>query len=166
MASSTGAPASRRFSKLTPLTTRPASTSRHAMTRVARLMSATVPIARYPPSVPLATRDPAAALAEAVRLVGVREPRCGVTTIVAVDGPSGAGKSTLGAAVGAALDAPVVHLDDIYPGWDGLADAVPLVTTQVLEPLAAGRPAAYRRWSWVRHEWSRGVVPVPATPVL
>ena len=105
-------------------------------------------------------------MAEVTRLAGERPPRCGPTTIVAVDGPSGSGKSTLGAAIGVALDAPVLHMDDIYPGWDGLADAVPLVTTQVLEPLAAGRPAAYRRWSWVRHEWSRHVVPVPATPLL
>src|ERR1700756_2552409 len=35
LASSTGSPASRRFSKLTPLTTRPSSTSRHGMTRTA-----------------------------------------------------------------------------------------------------------------------------------
>ena len=105
-------------------------------------------------------------MAEAVRLVGLREPRCGATRIVAVDGPSGSGKSTLGAAVGEALDAPVVHMDDIYPGWDGLAEAVPLVTRQVLEPLAAGRPAAYRRWSWVRHAWSKQVVTVPTSPLL
>ncbi|HEU4330365.1 MAG TPA: hypothetical protein VFR40_04555 [Lapillicoccus sp.] len=115
---------------------------------------------------PLATRDPAAAVAEVVRLVGLRVPRCGRTTLVAVDGPSGSGKSVLGAALGDSLEAPVVHMDDIYPGWDGLADAVPLVTTQVLEPLAAGRPAAYRRWSWVGQEWSRQVVPVPETPLL
>src|SRR6201996_6033467 len=37
-ASSTGSPASRRFSKLTPLTTRPSSTSRQGMTRTARLV--------------------------------------------------------------------------------------------------------------------------------
>src|SRR5918997_4024100 len=35
---STGSPASRRLAKLTPLTTRPASTSRHGMTRIATLM--------------------------------------------------------------------------------------------------------------------------------
>jgi uridine kinase len=123
-------------------------------------------IPRYPPPVPLATRDPAAAVAEVVRLAGLREPRCGGTRIVAVDGPSGSGKSTLGTAVGDALAAPVVHMDDIYPGWDGLAEAVPLLTTQVLAPLADGRPAAYRRWSWVRHEWSPQAVPVPASPLL
>ena len=37
-ASSTGSPASRRPWKLTPLTTRPPSTSRQGMTRMARLM--------------------------------------------------------------------------------------------------------------------------------
>ena len=115
---------------------------------------------------PLATRNLAAAVAEAVRLAGTRSPRCGRTTVVAVDGPSGSGKSTLGTAIGAALEAPIVHMDDIYPGWDGLAEAVPLVTTQVLEPLTAGEPAAYRRWDWVRNRWSSHRVPVPPAPVL
>ena len=115
---------------------------------------------------PLTTRNPDAAVAEAVRLVTVRDPRCGPTSVVAVDGPSGSGKSTLGAAIGVALGAPVVHMDDIYPGWDGLAEAVPLVTTQVLEPLAAGEPAAYRRWDWVRSRWSSRRVPVPSAPLL
>src|SRR3954469_10864968 len=36
---STGSPASRRSTKLTPLTTRPASTSRHGITRTAKLIS-------------------------------------------------------------------------------------------------------------------------------
>jgi uridine kinase len=116
--------------------------------------------------VPLTTRDPTAAVAEAARLVAARDPRCGTVRVVAVDGPSGSGKSTLGAQLGAALSAPVVHMDDVYPGWDGLADAVPLVTTQVLAPLATSAEAAYRRWDWVRHRWSRQRVHVDAAPVL
>jgi hypothetical protein len=105
-------------------------------------------------------------VAEAVRLAGERDPRCGDVRLVAVDGPSGSGKSTLGAAIGATLSARVLHMDDIYPGWDGLAEAVPLVTRQVLEPLTAGEPAAYRRWDWVRSRWSSRLVPVPEAPVL
>lgn len=115
---------------------------------------------------PLTTRDPAAAVAEVVQLVAARDPRCGAVRIVAVDGPSGSGKSTLGAQLSEALSAPVVHMDDVYPGWDGLADAVPLVTTQVLEPLATGAEAAYRRWDWVRHRWSSRRVRVEPAPVL
>jgi uridine kinase len=112
------------------------------------------------------TRDPADAVTEAVRLAAARPPRCGPTTVIAVDGPSGSGKSTLGAALGHTLDAPVVHMDDIYPGWDGLGDAVPLVTGQVLEPLARGEPGAYRRWDWTLHEWSDDLVTVPPTARL
>jgi uridine kinase len=44
-------------------------------------------------------------------------------------------------------------MDLIFPGWDGLAEAPGLITQQVLEPIAQGRPAAYRLWSWVRDEW-------------
>ena len=115
---------------------------------------------------PLATRNPAAAVAEAVRLADERAPRCGDVRLVAVDGPSGSGKSTLGAEIGATLGAPVLHMDDIYPGWDGLAEAVPLLTTQVLEPLTSGQPAAYRRWDWVRHRWSSRLVKVPPSLML
>jgi uridine kinase len=116
--------------------------------------------------VPLATRDPDVAVAEAARLTTTREPRCGPVRVVAVDGPSGSGKSVLGAAIGWALACPVLHMDDVYPGWDGLAEAVPLVTSQVLEPLSRGESAAYRRWDWPRNRWSRRTVPVPPTPAL
>jgi uridine kinase len=78
-------------------------------------------------------------------------PRCGVTRLVCVDGPSGSGKSTLAARLATALgDPPVLHMDDLYPGWDGLAAAVPLLRDQVVTPLAAGRPARYRRYDWHR----------------
>jgi uridine kinase len=119
-----------------------------------------------PTSTPLlTTRDPSAAVAEAVRLVHDRPPACGPVRVVAVDGPSAAGKSTFAAALGAALGTVVVHMDDLFPGWDGLAAGVPLVTTQVLEPLARGEAAAYRRWSWVRDRWA-GTTAVPHTELL
>jgi hypothetical protein len=39
-------------------------------------------------------------------------------------------------------------MDDLFPGWDGLAMAVPLLHDQIVAPLAAGRPARYRRYDW------------------
>lgn len=57
----------------------------------------------------------------------------------------------------------MVHLDDIYPGWEGLATGVDAVRTDLLEPLADGRPAGYRRWDWHAGgpaEW-RVVAPTP-----
>ena len=97
-------------------------------------------------------------------------PRAGRTRVVAVDGPSGSGKTTLAAALLAALgrrgcDAAVLHLDDLYPGWDGLAAVVPLLHDGVVAPLCAGAPAAYRRWDWVRSA-PGGTVDVGRPPVL
>lgn len=93
-------------------------------------------------------------------------PRCGPVRVVAVDGPSGSGKTTLADEVAARLGgAPVLHMDDLYPGWDGLADAVPSLHDQVLAPLARGERAAYRRFDWGAGrfaEWHE----VPPVPLL
>jgi hypothetical protein len=84
-----------------------------------------------------------------VSLLGSRPPRAGTTRVVAVDGPSGGGKTTLAARLAVALGgAPVMHMDDIYPGWGGLAEAVPNLVAWVLSPLAAGGAARYRRYDW------------------
>lgn len=92
-------------------------------------------------------------------------PRAGETVVVAIDGPAGAGKTTLAAELAKVLGCPVVHMDDIYPGWDGLAEAATLVADQVLTPLAAGEQPRHRRWDWdanVYAEW----VDVPVVPIL
>lgn len=75
-------------------------------------------------------------------------PRAGSTRVAAIDGPAGSGKTTLADRLAAGLGAPVVHMDDLYPGWDGLADAPGKLRGWVLEPLAAGRRARYRRYDW------------------
>ncbi len=97
-------------------------------------------------------------VAAVVSLARTAEARCGDVVVVALDGPSGAGKTTLAHGIELAL-APtgpvaVVHMDHLYPGWDGLAQAPRLLTAQVLEPLSRGERAAYRLWSWVREEWT------------
>lgn len=106
---------------------------------------------------PPAPNPDALALADAVALLGRRPPRCGRVRIVAVDGPSGSGKTTFAAALADALGAPTLHMDDLFPGWDGLAAAPGLLTTQVLEPLARGEHAAYRRWDWLTSGWGERV---------
>jgi uridine kinase len=97
------------------------------------------------------------------------DARCGDVVVVALDGPSGAGKTTLARGIELALEptgpVAVVHMDHLYPGWDGLSQAPGLLTQQVLEPLARGERATYRLWSWVRDEWS-GTREVPACRFL
>ena len=93
--------------------------------------------------------------------------RLGATRLVAVDGPAGSGKTTLADRLAAALgDAPVVHLDDMYDGWTGLAPGLwHRLREQVLEPVAAGRPARYQRYDWAAGAFD-GWVEVPPTEVL
>lgn len=87
------------------------------------------------------------ALAE---LVESRAPACGATKVIAVDGPSGAGKTEIANGLAATLGAPVLHLEDLYPGWSGLATTPSLVVEGVLERLAVGDVGAVRRWDWHR----------------
>lgn len=113
---------------------------------------------RYDPSLP-ADGQVLGAIVERARQA---PPRCGDTVVVAVDGPSGSGKTTLAAQLARALPAALVLMDDLYPGWEGLGEAVGLVTTQVLEPLSRGDRAAYRRWDWHRGDWGPSVDVPPA----
>lgn len=107
-------------------------------------------------------------VAAVVALALAAESSCG-PVVVALDGPSGAGKTTLARGVQVALEAfgvvSVLHMDRLYPGWDGLSQAPELLTTQVLEPLSRGEHAAYPVWSWVRDAWA-GTREVPPCDYL
>src|SRR5262245_56356269 len=104
-------------------------------------------------------------VAAIVSLVDSREAGCGPTHLVAIDGPSGAGKTTLAAEVAAALAAPTVHMDDLYPGWNGLRAATGHLQSWVVEPLRAGHPARYRRWNWAAGAYAEWVQ-LPAAEVI
>lgn len=87
----------------------------------------------------------AVAVLDAVATVG------GAHLIVLIDGRSGAGKTTLARVLRERWRGPVhvVALDDVYPGWDGLAAGAETVRTEILAPLAEGRDAHWRGWDWV-----------------
>ncbi|MFB9566391.1 AAA family ATPase [Saccharopolyspora hordei] len=104
-------------------------------------------------------------LAGLVRRVREGVPRLGTTRLVLVDGPSGSGKTTLAAQLGEALPAQVVHMDDLYEGWDGLLAGVDRLAEQVLAPMAAGQHGRYQRYDWhagAYAEWHD----VPRAPYL
>jgi uridine kinase len=95
-----------------------------------------------------------------------RPPTLGTGRLVCVDGPSGSGKTTLAQGIVALRPAtPLVHMDDLYPGWDGL----PHVADQLdglLRPLARDRAGTYRRWDWVAGAWAEDHVVEPAPLVV
>jgi uridine kinase len=84
----------------------------------------------------------------AIERVRVLAAACG--GVLAIDGRSGAGKSTLAATLGA----PVVSLEDLYGGWDGLRPGIDRLVREVLEPLRAGRTALVPRYDWHAQRWA------------
>lgn len=73
-------------------------------------------------------------------------------TLIAVDGRSGAGKSTLALELTTRLrrhrTVTLFHLEDLYPGWEGLAAGIDAYASNILPRLAAGQPATWRPWDW------------------
>lgn len=74
----------------------------------------------------------------------VRRRRGASRPVVLIDGGSGAGKTTLARDLAPRLDAQLVSLDDVYPGWDGLAAASDAVHETILRATDPG----YTGWDW------------------
>jgi uridine kinase len=104
-------------------------------------------------------------VARVARAVTLSAPRAGACRVVAIDGPSGSGKTTFARELADELAAPLVQMDHIYPGWDGLEASVPNVVTWLLRPLAEGRPAGYHRYDWVENRYAEWH-PVDTGPVV
>lgn len=85
-----------------------------------------------------------------------------MTYTLLIDGLSGSGKTTLANHIGAALGIQVVHLDDFYPGWGGLAEGARMVADDVLDPVAPG----FWRWDWERNERGQWVPLEPGADLV
>lgn len=79
-----------------------------------------------------------------------------------IDGPAASGKTTLAADLKRRTQCQVVHMDDLYDGWDGLPSVHEQLATLLL-PLVAGRPGTYRHYDWHqgRHTHEVTVSPQP-----
>lgn len=88
-----------------------------------------------------------------------------VGVLVLVDGTSGAGKTTHAAHLAESLGARLVHMDDLYAGWNGLA-AGTATLERVLTERAAGRSARWRRWDWHQSRWGAEDSVAPAVPLV
>ena len=85
--------------------------------------------------------------------------------VVTIDGYSGSGKSTLAAALASLLPGwQVLHLDDWYPGWDGLA-AGSDIARRIAADLRGGRASSYEAWDWEAGE-TGATIRVPLAPTI
>ncbi len=64
--------------------------------------------------------------------------------VVLIDGRSGAGKTTLARRLAPALEAQLIGLDDLYPGWDGLDAGSAAVAATILREQDPG----WTGWDW------------------
>ncbi len=91
--------------------------------------------------------------------------------IVLIDGRSGSGKSTLAQqvvehAARQGVSVQLIHMEDIYPGWDGLDEAVRILAADIIGPLAAGRAARWPTYDWHRDAPGPQQTAQPGRPVL
>ncbi len=80
--------------------------------------------------------------------------------IVLIDGQAGSGKSTLAAALQSELfkageSLPrLIHMDDLYPGWDGLSAGADYLQRFILNPIARRETASWQQFDWAKNERS------------
>lgn len=86
----------------------------------------------------------------------------GLTTpIVLIDGRGGSGKSTLAAILqnqlfiaGDSLPR-LIHMDDLYLGWDGLEAGVDYLQRMILNPIVSRAKASWQEYDWDTGERKR-----------
>jgi uridine kinase len=80
------------------------------------------------------------------------------TPIILIDGRAGSGKSTFAEQLQQQLfrdgeSAPrVIHMDNIFEGWEGLSLGSDYMVRFILNPLARKETASWQDWSWVKNE--------------
>jgi uridine kinase len=88
--------------------------------------------------------------------------------VIAIDGPAGAGKTTLAHQLSEILDgAPIVHMDDLYLGWEDAltASLTKTLRDHILTPISLGKRGSYRRWDWHKSQLAE-VREIPRHPYL
>jgi uridine kinase len=85
--------------------------------------------------------------------------------LVLIDGASGTGKTSLAEEMAArwptGRDVVVVHMDDLYGGWNGLAAGILALEVSLLTPRAAHQDAHLRSYDWNTETWEQGAI-IPA----
>lgn len=101
-------------------------------------------------------------LAEQIRR---RAAACGATQVFAIDGRSGSGKTALALELADELACPILHLENVYPGWHGLDSAVGQLR-HLLAALAIGETGTIGQWDWHLNRPKADLVVVPPPTLI
>lgn len=89
--------------------------------------------------------------------LALRVQQLGPGSLVLIDGASGTGKTTLASEIERVLSGVepplVLHMDDLYPGWNGLERGIQNLNEWILTPRADGHPIVWRRYDWAAGEF-------------
>ena len=109
---------------------------------------------------------PASSIDRRADSVGAPDARAPLAVpVVTIDGYSGSGKSTLAAALARLVNVwQVLHLDDWYPGWDGL-EAGAQIARRIASDLRGGRASSYEAWDW-ENGTTGATISVPLAPTI
>jgi len=88
-------------------------------------------------------------------------------TLVCIDGPAGAGKTTVAGHLADALGAQVVHMDDLYDGWDNAFDQdITAELRDIVNAFKAGSPVQHRVYDWGQGQFHAERASLPRTDIL
>jgi uridine kinase len=93
-------------------------------------------------------------------------PRSPRPPLILVDGRSGAGKSVWARARALEIDATLISMDDLYPGWDGLDAGSEHVFSRVVRPFSQGKPGSFNTWDWAAQRPGGTVAIDPLRPLI
>jgi cytidylate kinase len=99
---------------------------------------------------------------------------CGNSRIVTIDGPAGSGKTTLANEIAIELakskvDVSVVHLDELYEGWDNALDQILFnrIEAWILAPVRNGLGPRHLKFDWHLNKYaSWSELPVAAIVII
>ena len=92
--------------------------------------------------------------AQEVAGIMVEATRDGRNPLVLIDGLSGSGKTSFASLVTNSYFAiehskpQLIHMDDLYPGWEGLRQGSNILVSELLMNFRQGKPGSYQVWDW------------------
>lgn len=101
-------------------------------------------------------------MAPDLRQLAARAAASAPRPVVLIDGRSGAGKTSLARELAPLLGAQLVSLDDLYPGWGGLAAG----SAAVHETVLRDRDPGWTRWDWAEGRAAKWHPVDPARPIV